>query len=116
MFQTHFSEAKNIEDKQVLTEVAKKVSLNQERTVEVLSSDEFGYEVSQDILESRNLGIRGVPFLLINKKYAVSGAQPVEAFANALKQTFEEWQKENPQIVSLNTSADGSSCSVDGCD
>ena len=117
LFHSHFTEAKNIEDKQVLTEVAKKVGLNQERTAEVLSSDEFGYDVSQDILESRNLGIRGVPFFLINRKYAVSGAQPMDAFRNALKQTFEEWQKENEQIVSLNSAADdGSSCSVDGCD
>ena len=31
-------------------------------------------------LEARNIGVRGVPFFVVDDKYTISGAQPSEAF------------------------------------
>ena len=53
--------------------------------------------VEQDIQEAQNIGVRGVPFFVFNRKYAVSGAQPPQAFLQTLEQSYNEWRKENPE-------------------
>ena len=45
-----------------------------------------------------NLGVRGVPFFLFNRKYAVSDAQESSSFLQALEKSFTEWEKENPVL------------------
>jgi predicted DsbA family dithiol-disulfide isomerase len=46
----------------------------------MLSLDTYTYEVKKDFREAQNLGIQGVPFFVINRKYGISGAQPSECF------------------------------------
>ena len=40
-----------------------------------------------------NIKFTGVPYFIINQKYAISGAQPLETFVGALQQV---WEEENP--------------------
>jgi len=47
-------------------------------------------KVEQDIYEARPVGVQGDPFFVIDNKYAVCGAQPVEAFRQVLNQGWEE--------------------------
>ena len=75
-----------------------------------LESDQFDYEINQDILEARNNGITGVPFFILNGKYGVSGAQPSEVFKNALTQTYEE-----TVVPFKDQSQNNLSCDADGC-
>ncbi len=114
LFEAHFTNGKNIEEKNVLKEIGLSAGLSESQLNTVLDSDAYAYEVKQDILESRNIGVRGVPFFLFNRKYAISGAQPVDTFIAALKQSFEEWRMEQPTIVDLNASA-GGVCNDDNC-
>jgi predicted DsbA family dithiol-disulfide isomerase len=51
----------------------------------VLSTDEYAADVDADIREARRLGATGVPFFVLDRRYGVSGAQPVEAFSRALR-------------------------------
>jgi predicted DsbA family dithiol-disulfide isomerase len=68
-----------------------------------------------DIYESQQLGVRGVPFFVFNRKYAVSGAQETPVFLQNLEKSFEEWQQEHP-AVGLQVQ-EGSVCKPDGeCD
>jgi predicted DsbA family dithiol-disulfide isomerase len=46
--------------------------------------------VTNDISEARSVGVQGVPFFVIDNKYAVSGAQPVEVFNQVLDKVWEE--------------------------
>ena len=115
LFEAHFTNGKNIEDKEELKTIGVNSGLDAARVTEVLNSDEFAYEVKQDIMESRSFGVNGVPFFVFNRKYAVSGAQPVQAFTNAIENSFQEWRKDNPKIVHLNVS-DGVACTDDGCE
>jgi predicted DsbA family dithiol-disulfide isomerase len=46
----------------------------------MLDSGLYVNEVQADAHEAAALGARGVPFFVFNRKYAVSGAQPVEHF------------------------------------
>jgi predicted DsbA family dithiol-disulfide isomerase len=49
-----------------------------------LESDAYAQEVAADLHAARLLGVNGVPFFVIDGRYAVSGAQPVEVFQQAL--------------------------------
>jgi predicted DsbA family dithiol-disulfide isomerase len=57
---------------------------------QVLASGAYAEDVRRDIAEAESLGVRGVPFFVLDRKYAVSGAQAVENFAGALQQAYAE--------------------------
>ena len=80
----YFTDAKDVSDHDVLREVAASVGLDPTRVDEVLASDEFADAVAADSAEARRHGVTGTPFFLIDGKYALSGAQPAEAFGEAL--------------------------------
>ena len=60
------------------------IGLDSDAVREVLRSKAMADAVRQDIEEAQRLGVRGVPFFVFNRAYAVSGAQPVEVFVQAL--------------------------------
>lgn len=88
LFKAHFEESKNIDDPEVLVQTASSVGLNGTEVREMLNSDAFEYEVKQDEMEARNIGVRGVPFFVFNDRYAVSGAQPTEVFLQTLEKAM----------------------------
>lgn len=90
LFKAHFTDGKNIDDLQTLTEIAAGIGLDKKETEEILNSEKFAYEVKQDEMTARNIGVQGVPFFVFNNKYAVSGAQPPETFLEVLEKTWEE--------------------------
>ncbi|MCM3714700.1 DsbA family oxidoreductase [Halalkalibacter oceani] len=90
LLQAHFSDSINIGDKARLLELAEEVGLEKAAAEQVLAGDDYGAEVKSDIEQAAKYGIRGVPFFLFNEKYAVSGAQPSEAFLQALHKAAEE--------------------------
>lgn len=53
---------------------------------EFFASDTYDAEVKQGYLAARKMGINGVPFFVFEGKWAVSGAQPPEAFLDIFKQ------------------------------
>lgn len=110
MFEAHFSQGKNIDDPEVLQEAGMAIGLEAEALEKLFASDDFGDAVREDQEKAQSLGIRGVPFFVFDHKYAVSGAQPVEAFLQALRQSWDEWpeEKKNPE------NPDGNFCTTDG--
>lgn len=90
LFEAHFTEGKNIDDIQSLLELAAGVGLDKKETEEVLDSEKFAYQVKQDEMEAKNIGVQGVPFFVFNNKYAVSGAQAPETFLEVLQKSREE--------------------------
>lgn len=82
---------------------------------EVLLSGELDDEVKMDMHEARQIGVRGVPFFVYNRKYAVSGAQPQELFEQTIQQALEDWSKGNT-LQELKTDTDAASCGIEGCD
>lgn len=117
LFKAHFEDAKNIDDISALLKIAANLGLDVNETKSVLESDAFEEEVRYDIYESQQLGVRGVPFFVMDRKYALSGAQPVDAFKQAITQSYNEWKvaQENSSLKSLNTTKDNS-CDENGCE
>ena len=112
LFQAHFNEGKDIADSAVLTEIGVAAGLDRAVVTAMLSSEQYAVAVQQDIQEARQLGVRGVPFFVFDRKYAISGAQPVAAFREMLAKSFAEWREEHPE-PKLDVS-EGPSCNADG--
>lgn len=81
-----FTEGEPIGDPHAVARLAVEAGLPEDRVVEVLSSGEYGLEVRQDEVEAAELGITGVPFMVVDRSYAIRGAQPAEAILSALQQ------------------------------
>ncbi|MBS4174360.1 DsbA family oxidoreductase [Bacillus sp. FJAT-49736] len=90
LFKAYFTESRHIGEHETLKELAAEIGLDPEKVSEMLNGDAFSKEVRADEQEAGMLGIQGVPFFVINRKYAVSGAQPVDVFVNALQKASEE--------------------------
>ncbi len=86
----YFVEGKHTGDKKTLAEIAASVGLNAKRVEEVLNSNEFEEAVHADIAQAQQYGISGVPFFVINKKYGISGAQPIPHFVETLNKIRSE--------------------------
>jgi predicted DsbA family dithiol-disulfide isomerase len=85
LLKAYFMEGKNIDNKATLIEIAKNIGLDEQKTTAFLNTDEQGEDVQNDIALAKQFGISGVPFFVFNRKYAVSGAQGVDAFLQALQ-------------------------------
>ncbi|MGZ3900226.1 MAG: DsbA family oxidoreductase [Bacteroidia bacterium] len=92
MFNAHFVDGKNIGDKDILVSLAEEAGVKKEEAEEVLNSKAYAKEVLADISEAEDFNIKGVPFFVINRKYAISGAQPPELFLEVLENSFKEWK------------------------
>ncbi|AFS69836.1 MULTISPECIES: DsbA family oxidoreductase [Exiguobacterium] len=107
LFQAYFMKGENLNDDSILTRIATEAGLETASVEAFLSSDESSDEVRQEEDMARELGVTGVPFFVFDRKYAISGAQPVEAFSQVLDRVQQEQKVE---IV-----AEGDACGVDGC-
>jgi len=74
----------------VLLELAADVGLNAERAREVLERGEFAEEVRKAERFWQELGINGVPAVIVDRKHLISGGQPHEVFEQALRQIAAE--------------------------
>jgi len=112
LFKAYFTDSKNIDDNAVLIELGKQIGLDAAEIEQVLTGNAYAEDVKHDIDTAQYLGIQGVPFFVLNNKYAVSGAQAVPVFEQSLEKAFGEWQHEN-QTHRLEI-IEGQSCTPDG--
>jgi predicted DsbA family dithiol-disulfide isomerase len=82
----YFTEGRPIGDPATLVTLAGEVGLDPEEARSVLESDKYLAEVRDDQSTASALGISGVPFFVLDRKFGVSGAQPAEVLLGALRQ------------------------------
>lgn len=90
LLQGSFVKGEALGNEETLLTIAEEAGLSKDRVRHMLASDEFADEVRSDIAEAGQIGVQGVPFFVINRKYAISGAQPAETFAEALQKVAAE--------------------------
>ena len=110
LLRDHFEHGKDIGSRQYLTSLGVELGIGPAEVDELFTTDKYADAVRFDVEEGRSLGISGVPFFVIDRKYGLSGAQPAETFTAALNQA---WQESNPLV--LVNSGDGEACGPDGC-
>jgi predicted DsbA family dithiol-disulfide isomerase len=114
LMQAYFINGESLNDEATLLAIAEEVGLSTERAQQVLHSEEFAADVQKDIAEAGQIGVQGVPFFVINRKYAISGAQPKEAFEEALKKVAAE-EGIQPKLRVLGGEGQGI-CNDDHCE
>ena len=97
LFRAYFIEGMDFGDAATLVKIGQEIGLQANDIEAALVSEELAKKVNADVAEAAQLGIQGVPFFVFNRKYAVSGAQPTEAFLQTLEKSFAEWEKANPK-------------------
>jgi predicted DsbA family dithiol-disulfide isomerase len=86
----YFTDGANPSDSAVLVRVAGEVGLDAARAQAILDTDEFAADVRDFEQFYLRSGINSVPAVIINDKHLISGGQPPEVFANALRQIAAE--------------------------
>ncbi|MCQ4087997.1 DsbA family oxidoreductase [Saccharibacillus sp. JS10] len=107
LMEAYFTEGAFLGDHEELAKIAEEVGLNREEVLEVLKSDAYSQQVRDDENEAMQLGVRGVPFFVLDGKFAVSGAQPDSVFDQALEKAWGE----RPALTVLGNDVDD----LDGC-
>lgn len=93
LFKAYFTNGQNIADHNVLEQLGAGIGLDADEVKATLAGNAFADAVQADVTEAAQLGARGVPFFVIDRKYAVSGAQPAATFLHALQHAFAEQEK-----------------------
>jgi len=112
----YFTESKDIGDYETLADIAESAGLNRQEAIDTLQNqNDYANDVRIDESIAQQYEISGVPYFVINSKYAISGAQPTETFIGALHQV---WQEESSAPILKDLSAQDSadtSCGDGSC-
>lgn len=84
----YFSEELAVGDHAALARLAPEFGIAESEALALLESDAYSDAVRADEARAAGFGITGVPFFVFDEKTGISGAQPVEAFAEALQQAW----------------------------
>ncbi len=90
LMRAYFTEGHNIDDEETLIKLGEEVGLDRAGIKSTLTDSQFQEEIESDFRESREIGLQGVPFFVIDRKYGISGAQPDAVFDDSLRKAWEE--------------------------
>ena len=105
LFDAYFVRNLLISDPKVLTEIGVNAGIDENDISNMLKSDQFKEAVRNDENQARNLGITGVPDIIIDSRIAIPGAISTEDFMDALT-----------NVKNTKLSEEGSSCQAASCD
>jgi predicted DsbA family dithiol-disulfide isomerase len=111
LFAAYFTEGLAVGDRPTLAKLASEVGLDLHEVETALDSDEFSAEVRDDEARAAALGVRGVPFYVIDETYGISGAQPADVLLGAMERAWTE-----SHVVDPVTGAEGAHPDTDGVD
>jgi len=90
LMKAYFEEGRHVGRIPELADLAAEIGLDREDVVRSLTAGEYLAAVHADAAQAGELGIRGVPFFVLEGKYGVSGAQESATFVNVLQQVADE--------------------------
>lgn len=90
LFSINFTEQADPGDRERLVRAAEDVGLDPVEARAVLESDRYAAEVRQAEALWQSRGIQGVPAVIINDRYLISGGQPPEEFERQLRKIAQE--------------------------
>lgn len=90
LFDAYFTKNLELANFDVLKHIAAECGLDVAEVEKFLAGDEFAAEVRDDEQTAAAYGIHGVPYFVINGKYAMNGAQPTEFIVATLRKIFDE--------------------------
>ena len=113
LMRAYFTDGLPVGDRDTLVRLAAEIGLDPDTVRAMLESDDYGNHVRSDQATAKMLGIESVPFFVLDRKYGVSGAQPVEVFTQALETAWST-RHEVPEPVAVGGGC-GGGCGAGGC-
>jgi predicted DsbA family dithiol-disulfide isomerase len=111
LFAAYFTDLRPVGEPETLVDVGVAAGLDKDEVAELLASNRFAGDVREDETEAARLGCTGVPFFVIDRAFAVPGAQDRETLLLALRRA---WTSAHP-LETVGT--DGArSCSEGSCE
>lgn len=89
MFRAHFIEDRDFGDRDTLADLAEEAGLDRQEFLQAVDSRAYAAAVEADVAQARAYGFNGVPATLIQEKYHVPGAQPLDALLDIVRQVKE---------------------------
>ena len=90
LLRAYHSEGKDPSNRDVLVEAAQSVGLDAAKARDVLSSGAHADDVRAEERNNQQMGIQSVPAIIFNRRYLVTGGQPVEQFVQVIEQILAE--------------------------
>lgn len=86
LFKANFEEGRNVGDHAVLLDIAEQAGLDRAVIATLLASDADKDTIRSEIDAVQQMGVSGVPFMIFDQQYAISGAQTPDVLAGALRE------------------------------
>ncbi len=90
LMHAYFSESLPVGERAALARLAPEFGITENEAMSLLESDAYAGEVRADQARAAKFGITVVPFFVFDEKSGISGAQPVQVFAEALQRALED--------------------------
>jgi predicted DsbA family dithiol-disulfide isomerase len=90
MYSAYFEKSLPLFSYEDICKVGETVGIPSKVLLAVLQSDQFQETVIKDRKVASELGATGVPFFVVDMKYGISGAQPLEVFLQTLETAWQE--------------------------
>lgn len=109
----YFEEAGDYSDWELLLSIGIDAGMDEGEIRAMLQSDDYHYEIKQDMQEMANLGFDTVPTFLMDRRQAIIGSEAADLFLKVLRKAHADWknrvEKEGDPVVTK-----GKSCAADG--
>ncbi len=92
VYAAYFEHGQDIGDSEALLRIGARHGLDASKLRTELLGAAIRAQVEQEAEEARSLGIEGVPFFVVNGRYAFNGAQPPAVILDVLRQVAERDQ------------------------
>lgn len=114
LFRAYFTEGEPIGDRETLIRLAAEVGLASAEAEAVLASNTYAEDVRAEEHEAAELGINGVPFFVVDRRYGVSGAQPADVLLQVLDRA---WADSHPTLLltPAGVGASDATCTDESC-
>lgn len=90
LLRAYFTEGRHVGHADDLADLAAEIGLDRTAALAALAAGTYARAVADDKAQGAAIGVQGVPFFVLDGKYAVSGAQPAELVLQALNKVRSE--------------------------
>lgn len=90
LLRAYFTKGRHVGRDADLADLAAEIGLDRDAALAALKDGRFAQAVADDKAQGAAIGVQGVPFFVVDGKYAISGAQPADLFLEALNKVKSE--------------------------
>ena len=112
LLEAYFVDLLPVSEPDVLVETGRRAGLDAGEISAMLDSERFAAEVRADEVDATRLGCTGVPFFVIDRAFAIPGAQDSDTFLLTLRRAWERSHPARPETV---TAQPGAECTDGDC-